>query len=153
MKSIRKMRIVRTGISVYEVEVCLGAHSKAKTNQIDGFAARLVRAFPALKEHECFHGEAGGFVRELKAGTDLAHVMEHVILELLKMSSKSRRRFSGWTRKKGSNYVIHFQAPDAAKGRSAADGALRIIEGLLNGKRIDRQSIVRTIRAAKEDRT
>jgi cyanophycin synthetase len=152
MGSMRKIRILRTGISVYEVEVSLGAYSRAKTNRLDGFSARLVRAFPTLREHECFHGEAGGFVRELKAGTDLAHVMEHLILELLKMSSKSHRRFSGWTRKKGNNYVIHFQAPDAATGRGAADGALKIIEALLNGKRVNKRAVIKAIRAAKEER-
>jgi cyanophycin synthetase len=151
MKALRRMRIVRAGISVYEVEVNLGSYSKAKTNQLDGFSSKLVRAFPALRKHECFHGEAGGFVRELRAGTDLAHVMEHLILELLKMSSRSHRRLSGWTRKQGSNYVIHFQAPDAAKGRMAATGALKIIDGLLSGKRINKVAIIRSIRDAKED--
>lgn len=145
---MRKIRIVRSGISVYEVEVSLGAYAKATTNQLDGFSGRLVRTFPALKDHECFHGESGGFIRELKTGTDLAHVMEHLILELLKMSSKSHRRFSGWTRKKGSTYVIHFQAPDAATGRMAASAALEVIEGLLAGERICKRSIIRAIRDA-----
>ena len=147
---MRKIKIVRSGISVYEVEVSLGAHARATTDQLDGFSGRLVRMFPALKDHECFHGESGGFIRELKSGTDLAHVMEHLILELLKASSKSHRRFSGWTRKRGSNYVIHFQAPDAATGRVAASAALDIVESLLAGERICKRSILKTIRHAKE---
>jgi cyanophycin synthetase len=143
------MKMVRHSVSVYEVEVDLGRYTGMTSRKMDGFAGRLVRTFPGLRKHECYAGETGGFVQELKRGTDLAHVMEHLILELLKMAC-GRRRFTGWTRKKGHNYVIHFQAPDGSMGRCAAAGAMEVIESIIKGKRVRKQEVIRRIRASRE---
>jgi cyanophycin synthetase len=140
------IRIVRSGISVYEVEVDLGRYSFMTTAEIGGFKTRLLRLLPSLRKHECYAGEAGGFVREMERGTDLAHVMEHVILELLKLAAGSRRCFTGWTRKKSKNHVIHFQAPDARAAREATLGALGLIEGVIEGSPVDAEALVRGIR-------
>jgi cyanophycin synthetase len=144
------IRIVSSGISVFEVEVDLGTYSSVKTDKLDGFVPGLLEMFPALRKHECYAGEAGGFVRELKLGTDLAHVMEHLILEMLKIASKTRRRFSGWTRKKGKHYVIHFQAPDGATGQCAARSAVTVIEGILAGRKLSKRALIREIRTTTE---
>jgi cyanophycin synthetase len=144
------IRIVGSGISVYEVEVDLGELRSARTDRLNGFIPRLLGMFPAMRKHECYAGEAGGFVRELELGTDLAHVMEHVILELLKVSSRPHRRFSGWTRKKGKHYVIHFQAPDGSTGQCAALSAIKIIEGILSGRKLSKRALIRDIRESKE---
>jgi cyanophycin synthetase len=144
------IRLVRSGVSVYEVEVNLGKYAGTTTRQLDGFAARLLRKFPGLRRHECYAGEAGGFVQELRQGTDLAHVMEHLILEMLKIACGQRRRFSGWTRKKGKNYVIHFQAPDGSMGKCAALNALEVIDHTILRKRIKKKNMIRCIRNSRE---
>jgi cyanophycin synthetase len=149
-KTMQNLRIVRSGISVYEVEVDLGGYADRTTDKIRGFVSRLLRMFPSLRKHECYAGEAGGFVDELRLGTDLAHVMEHLILELIKVASSTGHRFSGWTRKKGKHYVIHFQAPDASMGRCAAAGALGIIESILKGKRVQKKAVIKAIRDSRE---
>lgn len=145
------IRIIRSGISVYEVEVDLGRYSSVTTAEIGGFKTRLLRVLPSLKKHECYAGEVGGFVSELERGTDLAHVLEHVILELLKLAAGSRRRFTGWTRKKSKNHVIHFQAPNARAAREATALALEVIEGVIQGTKIDAASLVAGIRKANRD--
>jgi cyanophycin synthetase len=149
---MQNLRIIRSGISVYEIEVDLGRYAGRTTDKIRGFATRLLRMFPDLRKHECYAGEAGGFVAELRLGTDLAHVMEHLILELIKVASGGNQRFSGWTRKKGRHYVIHFQAPDGSVGRCAAAGALGIIEGILSGTRVSKKAVIKAIRDSKEVR-
>lgn len=143
------IRIVRSGISVYEVEVDLGKYSPVTTADIKGFKTRLLRLLPTLRKHECYAGEVGGFVQELDRGTDLAHVMEHVILEILKLAEGSRRKFTGWTRKKSKNHVIHFQAPGAKAAKEATRGALEVIEGVISGRRIDAAAIVKTVRRSE----
>jgi len=140
------IRVVRSGISVYEVEVDLGRYALASTSEMAGFTRKLLRQLPTLRQHECYAGEAGGFVKELERGTDLAHVMEHVILELLKLAAGSRRCFSGWTRKKVKNHVIHFQAPDARSAREAAAGAIGFIEDVIAGRPADARGVVAGIR-------
>lgn len=147
---MKGIRIIRSGISVYEVEVDLGRYSCLTTAEISGFRTKLLRLFPSLRKHECYASEVGGFVRELDRGTDLAHVMEHIILELLKMASRSRRRFTGWTRKKSKNHVIHFQAPDAHAAREAALGAIEVIEGIIGGNRVNAQMLIKEIRNSKD---
>ena len=142
------IKIVKSGISVYEVEVDLGRYSSVSTAQIAGFKTRLLRTLPSLRQHECYAGEIGGFAEELSRGTDLAHVMEHVTLELLKLAAGSGKRFTGWTRKKSRNHVIHFQAPSAQAARKATAGAIQIIEGLIAGSRVDARAIVKDIREA-----
>ena len=121
------IRLVRDGVSVYEVEVDLGRYAGISTSQLDGFAARLVRVFPGLRKHECYAGEAGGFVKEMKSGTDLAHVMEHLILEMLKVAC-------------------------APLGRFAATNALELIDTVLHGKSVDKQGMLRCIRGSREVR-
>jgi len=144
------IRIVRSGISVYEVEVDLGRYSLVTTADIRGFKTRLLRLLPSLRKHECYAGEVGGFVSELERGTDLAHVMEHVILEILKLADRSRRRFTGWTRKKSKNHVIHFQAPGARAAKEATRGAVEVIEGVISGARVDPAAIVKAVRRSQE---
>jgi cyanophycin synthetase len=144
------IRIVKSCISVYEVEVDLGRFSSARTNRLNGFPGKLLRMFPALRKHECYAGEAGGFALELKKGTDLAHVMEHLTLELLKTAAGSGRKFSGWTRRRGSRHIIHFQTPDSSMGHCAIMCAKTIIESIIEGRRVDKKSIIRSIRDSKE---
>ena len=149
-RSTNGITIVGSGISVYEVEVDLGKYASLTTNEIDGFPNKLMKMFPALRKHECFAGETGGFALELEKGTDLAHVMEHLILEMLKTASRPRRRFSGWTRAKGKRHIIHFQAPDSSMGRCAAVSAVKVIEGIIAGETIRKGDIIKSIRDAKE---
>ena len=146
------IRLVRHSVSVYEVEVDLGRYAGITSREIKGFAGKLIRMFPGLRRHECYAGESGGFVHELRHGTDLAHVMEHLILEMLKMACGGRRRFTGWTRKKGRNYVIHFQAPDGSMGSSAAANAMAVIESVIKGNRVRKQEAIRCIRDSREAR-
>jgi cyanophycin synthetase len=46
------------------------------------FTERLCAALPTLKEHRCSRGHEGGFIERLREGTYMAHVVEHVLIEL-----------------------------------------------------------------------
>lgn len=145
------IRIVRSGVSVYEVEVDLGRYSSLMTTDIKGFSRKLLRLLPSLKNHECFAGESGGFVEEMKEGTDLAHVMEHVTLELLRLANGSRRQYSGWTRKARRKriHVIHFQAPGGAVAKRASQCAARTIQDIIEGRPVNKKEILREIKDIK----
>src|SRR4029078_4427620 len=49
---------------------------------IGGFNERLMSWLPSMIEHRCSIGERGGFFERLRCGTYLAHILEHVALEL-----------------------------------------------------------------------
>ncbi len=138
-------------MSVYEVEVDLGKYASLKTNEINGFSRKLLRLLPTLRRHECFAGERGGFVEEMEHGTDLAHVMEHVVLEMLRLADGSRRRYSGWTRKtrKRRIHVIHFQAPNGAMAKRVSQCAARTIEDLVEGRPVKRSAVLGELRGGK----
>jgi cyanophycin synthetase len=56
--------------------------AEAASNTLPGFVERLLRLLPALYEHRCSKGYRGGFVERLHTGTYLAHIIEHIALEL-----------------------------------------------------------------------
>jgi cyanophycin synthetase len=67
---------------VIACDVELGALEEVDTAGLPGFVERLLELLPSLHDHECSHGREGGFVEQLREGTKLPHVIEHVALEL-----------------------------------------------------------------------
>lgn len=49
---------------------------------ISGFTEQLCARLPSLQNHRCSVGTPGGFIQRLQRGTYMAHVVEHVMLEL-----------------------------------------------------------------------
>jgi cyanophycin synthetase len=67
---------------VVRIKLALGKLEDYPTNQIPGFKDRLLELIPTLQTHGCSLGRPGGFVQRLEKGTWLAHVAEHVAIEL-----------------------------------------------------------------------
>jgi len=65
-----------------EVLVDIGEFEDFPSNTLPGFTERLTSWLPGLAEHRCGVGEPGGFVLRLREGTWMAHILEHVTLEL-----------------------------------------------------------------------
>lgn len=66
------------------VRVRLGLEGAAAATSAanPGFIDRLLTALPGVAAHRCSLGRPGGFATRLHDGTGLAHVIEHVALEL-----------------------------------------------------------------------
>ena len=67
---------------VLEAVVDLGELRDRSSEMLPGFNDRLRTWLPSLIEHRCSVGERGGFFQRLERGTYMAHVLEHVTLEL-----------------------------------------------------------------------
>ncbi len=99
----------------------------------EAFIEGLISALPGLAEHGCSYGEAGGFIRRLKEdeGTWMAHIWEHVTLELQGMAGTEVT--FGKTRSTGEegqyNMVFQYQQRDV--GLEAADLARNLLISLL----------------------
>ncbi|HEV3138478.1 MAG TPA: hypothetical protein VGZ26_11255, partial [Pirellulales bacterium] len=65
-----------------EAWVELGDLKDSPSNEMPGFNERLMTWLPSMIEHRCSVGERGGFFERLRRGTYLAHILEHVTLEL-----------------------------------------------------------------------
>ncbi|MDS1029769.1 cyanophycin synthetase [Bacillota bacterium LX-D] len=62
--------------------VKLGDLVDTPTKELKNFNERIIKMFPGLVEHKCSLGCRGGFIRRLQEGTYLAHVTEHLCLEM-----------------------------------------------------------------------
>src|SRR5688572_5971587 len=52
------------------------------STRLPGFSEALVELMPTLHEHGCSYGEPGGFIRRLREGTWVGHIVEHIAIEL-----------------------------------------------------------------------
>ncbi|MGO8752672.1 MAG: cyanophycin synthetase [Thermoguttaceae bacterium] len=67
---------------VLEAWVDLGELDDSASNEMPGFNERLMHWMPSMIEHRCSVGTRGGFFERLRRGTYLAHILEHVTLEI-----------------------------------------------------------------------
>ncbi len=67
---------------VLEAWVDLGKFKDFCSSDLPGFNERLKLWLPSLLQHRCSVGEIGGFFLRLERGTYLAHILEHLALEL-----------------------------------------------------------------------
>lgn len=67
---------------VLEAWVDLEELKDTSSEMIPGFNERLMAWLPTMVEHRCSVGERGGFFVRLRRGTYMAHILEHITLEL-----------------------------------------------------------------------
>jgi cyanophycin synthetase len=85
--TIRTMRPLR-GPNLFAIfpvlyaELDISPYEEQLSTAFPGFAERLLALLPGLSAHTCSLGRPGGFVERLHRGTYLAHVVEHIALEL-----------------------------------------------------------------------
>jgi cyanophycin synthetase len=125
---------------VLEVWLDLGALEDFPTDQLPGFNDRLIALLPALREHHCGIGEAGGFLQRLQQGTWLGHVLEHVVIELLNLSGMPTG--FGQTRSTSQRgiYRMVFRARDEQVARTALAEGHRLLMAVLHDQPQNRYS-------------
>lgn len=115
------------------IRLDLGALEDWPTNRLPShFVDRLLLALPGLDTHGCSYHVPGGFVRRLREGTWLGHVVEHVALELQALTGAATTR--GKTRSvKGQPgvYDVMYVYESEALGRAAGRLALVLVDSLL----------------------
>ena len=91
------MRIssVTVGEEAVEVAVAFEAGEPLRTAAYPGLAEHAVALLPGLGGHRCVNDDGRSFADELQ-DTELAHLLEHVALELMALSG-SPRSLRGWT--------------------------------------------------------
>ncbi len=119
------------------------------TKDIQGFNERLLSIVPGLYKHRCTPGHEGGFVERLKEGTYIAHVTEHLILELQMMLGYDV--FFGKARlaKEPSIYNIVYEFMDESCGIECGRAALSIVSSLVNGIAVDSDGIFSNLARVK----
>ncbi len=72
--------------SVVITRIDLHEYNDICSDERPEFTKKLVLNLPGLHEHTCSPGYKGGFIERLQRGTYLAHIIEHVALELSELA-------------------------------------------------------------------
>jgi len=116
-----------------QMRVDLAPLQEAQTNKIDGFTDRLKALLPSLYNHCCNEGLAGGFLKQVEGGVTLAHVIEHVAVEMQTLAGiNACFGMTKETDKPGQYYVV-FQYAEEDEGIYTAKAAVNVSEALANG--------------------
>lgn len=112
------------------------------TCSFDGFNDKLLELFPGLKKHYCSLGHEGGFLERLIEGTYMAHVTEHLIIELQSLLGFTVTYGKTRIIKEPSLYYIVYQYENERCGIECAKAAVDIILGLVGQKEINFKAVL-----------
>ncbi len=133
---ISNVRVYR-GPNIYahrtmiRMEVDLGELEEHPTDKVPDFVDRLMELIPSLQEHRCSYGEEGGFVRRMREGTGMGHVLEHVAIELQCLAGTTVSRGAEHSAGEYGLYYVAYEYRDEEVGREAGYLARDLIEYLL----------------------
>ncbi len=156
---IHELRIYE-GRNIYTHKPCIKADidledlAETPTCDIPGFNALLLEHIPSLMEHKCAKGYRGGFVERLDEGTYLAHVLEHICLEIQNLLGYNvafgKARQVGT---EGSIYSVIYEYRSKTAGYEAIQTAFELVNKIQQGARVDFNGKLQEIKtkAAKLD--
>jgi len=136
---IRKVLALR-GPNIWANYPCLEAwvdlqeHKDISSEMMPGFNERLKAWLPSLVEHRCSVGERGGFFQRLERGTYLAHILEHVTLELQTLAGTP----VGFGRARETNeegvYKVAIEYDNELLARACLDVGHRLLMAAVKGE-------------------
>ena len=103
---------------VLRIVIDIGLYEEQPSSHFPGFVERLVEWLPSLQKHECSLNRPGGFIERLQRGTYLAHICEHITLELQTLMGFN----VGFGRARGTgergvySVVIEYKEEEPARG-------------------------------------
>ena len=120
-----------------QILIDIGDFQNIKTNQLGNLSEYLVGQIPSLTNHKCGTGEIGGFITRVNEGITVAHLLEHIIIELSsfalnwKSGGKTRR-----TEKEGYYYIaIYCGIVDENVMIECVNCGLEILQNIFNKKK------------------
>lgn len=119
---------------VMKMTVDIGDYGDIPTKDIPGFNEKLLAMLPGLRKNCCSLGYEGGFADRLKEGTYLAHVLEHVILEMQFALGYDVRYGKTRTVTAPSLYYLVFEYQNEVCAQECAKVAVFILNNLIAEK-------------------
>ena len=106
-----------------------GELKDSPSNAIPGFNERLMSWMPTMIEHRCSIGERGGFFQRLRMGTYLAHILEHVTLELQTLAGTEVGFGKARETSEEGVYRVVFEYVEENLGRECLKAARELVPG------------------------
>lgn len=136
---------------VLEAWVDLEELKDTSSEMIPGFNERLMAWLPSLVEHRCSVGERGGFFVRLRRGTYMAHILEHVALELQSLAGTA----VGFGRARETNvdgiYKVAVAFREEKLGLACIDKAFELILAAVHDSPFDVEAEVSKLRDFAHD--
>lgn len=153
VESIRALRgpNIYAFMPVLHIVLDVGAYEHRASDSFPGFTERLVAWLPGLQKHECSVGRPGGFIERLQRGTYLAHITEHITLELQTLMGfdVAYGRARGTGRPGVYNVIIAYKEEEPA--RQAFDTALRLTLAAMHDQPFDVEGEVEKLLALSDE--
>jgi cyanophycin synthetase len=113
---------------VLEALVDLGPLRDSPSTTLPGLNDRLMSWLPGMIEHRCSPGYRGGFFHRLRTGTYLAHILEHVTLEVSSLAGTP----VGFGRAReivddGGVYKVAIEYEEESVGRACLETGFRLL--------------------------
>ena len=135
---------------VIKVRLDIGDYEEVATNVLPEFNERLAILLPGIKEHHCSRGHPGGFLERLQEGTFLAHVFEHVVLELECQAGYMVNFGKARSTDKRAVYEIIVAYRVKAAGIQAVYAAEQLMQALIANNPYNLEDAIRMIKQAGE---
>ena len=124
---------------VIRVDIDLEEYVDIPTCDIEGFNEALLALLPGLRKHKCGINRPGGFCERLERGTYIAHILEHVALELQGLLGHTVNYGKARYLEAETVYCVVYTYINEIAGAEAGRLAYDIINSILNNLRIDLQ--------------
>jgi cyanophycin synthetase len=124
--------------------------AETPSNEIPGFYEGLVEALPSLESHYCSPGCRGGFLKRVREGTMMGHIVEHVALELQELAGMHVG--FGRTRQTStpSVYQVVFEYQNEEAGRYAGRAAVRLCQSIVDRGRYPKAELEQDLQDLKD---
>ncbi|MFO0904688.1 MAG: cyanophycin synthetase [Pirellulales bacterium] len=136
---------------VLEAEVDLGEFKDRSSEELPGFNERLKSWLPSLIEHRCSVGERGGFFQRLERGTYLAHILEHVTLELQTLAGSNCGFGRARELDEDGVYRVAIQYEEEALGRACLDAGRKLCMAAVHNQPFDVDATLAELRELSYD--
>ena len=131
---------------VLEAWVDLEEMKDTSSEMIPGFNERLMGWLPTMVEHRCSVGERGGFFVRLRRGTYMAHILEHVTLELQSLAGTP----VGFGRARETNtdgiYKVAIAYKEEKLALACLDKGFELIQAAIHDLPYDVDAVVRQLK-------
>jgi len=141
--SITRHKLIEMWLDLEEMD---GIYS----NEIPDFYEGLVEILPTLEEHFCSPGHRGGFLKRVKQGTLIGHVIEHIALELQTLAGMRVKFGRARSTSKPGVYRVVFEYRHSAAGRYAGKAALRLAQSIIDRRYYPKKELEQDLKDLRE---
>lgn len=136
---------------IMKMIVDIEEYKETPTKNIKDFNKKLLNSFPGLRKHTCGLGYEGGFLERLEEGTYLAHVLEHLILEIQTMLGFKVKYGKTRLLEEPSIYYLVYEFENEACALECSNVALYIVNQFIEGGDIQTDEFISYLKQIKID--